>query len=49
MHPAAGKGEWDQTHRERIERHKTDDPAAIYQATEADRVADAEKLGAVMA
>lgn len=49
MHPAAGKGEWDRTHRERLERHAADDPAAIYVEHEPQRERDAERLRAVMA
>lgn len=44
MHPSAGKGELDQTHLERLERHQRDDVAALYAALAHERVADAAKL-----
>lgn len=48
MHPVAGKGEWDLTHRERLERHQRDDPGALYERLETERQGDAEKLQAAM-
>lgn len=49
MHPNAGKGEWDLTHRERLARHSQDDVDALYRSLDAARAADAAKLQAVMA
>ena len=48
LHPDAGKGEWDRTHLERLERHKRDNPGSLYRDLEGHRAADAEKLLAVM-
>jgi hypothetical protein len=44
MHPVAGKGEWDQTHRERLERHRRDDVEKIYRDLAPRRAEDVEKL-----
>lgn len=49
MHPAAGKGEWDLTHRERLARHERDDPGALYASMVDGRAADVAKLKAVIA
>ena len=48
MHPVAGKGEWDVTHQERIERHRADDCDEIWRRTAPQRVIDIEKLRAVI-
>jgi hypothetical protein len=48
MHPVAGKAEWDNTYRERMNRHGRDNCDAIYQVKHDERVADAEKLGKVI-
>lgn len=48
MHPVAGKGEWDQTHRERVARHQRDDVASIYRRRAPERAADVVKLQAVI-
>jgi hypothetical protein len=48
LHPAAGKGEWDATHKERLERHQADRVDDLYASTAAEREADAQKLMAVM-
>lgn len=48
MHPVAGKGELDQTHRERLERHQRDDPGALYERLAGERAGDVEKLRAVI-
>lgn len=44
MHPAFGKAEVDETHRDRLERHKKDNVDAIYMAKHEERVNDAKKL-----
>lgn len=44
MHPAAGKGELDQTHRERLERHERDGVAALYDRLAPERRRDVEAL-----
>lgn len=49
MHPDAGKAELDRTHRERLERHKRDDPGRLYASLANDREMDAVKLAQVMA
>lgn len=48
MHPAVGKGELDQTHRDRLQRHHQDDVDGLYRSTHHLRVADADKLRAVI-
>lgn len=49
LHPNAGKGEWDQTHRERLERHGRDNVDSLYASLANARAEDAAKLTAVMA
>lgn len=49
MHPAVGKGEWDLTHRERLERHGRDGVDALYARLAPERAADAAKLRAAIA
>lgn len=44
MHPAFGKGEWDQTHKERIERHWAEDVDKIWNNTQHLREGDIERL-----
>lgn len=46
LHPVAGKGEWDKTHKERLERHKKDNVEKLYKDLESLRVADTVKLRA---
>lgn len=48
LHPDFGKGELDATHRERIERGARDRVGEMYARLHSERVADAEKLRAVM-
>jgi hypothetical protein len=48
MHPAVGKAELDQTHRERLARHAADDCDQIWRDTAHLRDADVAKLRAVM-
>lgn len=48
LHPTANKHEWDQTHRERLERHEKDDCNNIYWSKADERQKDAEKLKYVM-
>lgn len=50
LHPSHGKGEWDQTHQERIARHEADDMDAVYRHPDkvAQRIADAAKLRGAM-
>jgi glycosyltransferase involved in cell wall biosynthesis len=48
MHPAAGKGEWDRTHQERLVRHRRDNVDALYAGTANLRHRDAERLRAVL-
>lgn len=48
MHPAFGKGEWDLTHRERIERHHADDVDRIWRESAPGRFRDATLLKAVI-
>lgn len=48
MHPAIGKGEWDITHQERLERHRRDNVDAIYADLAHERDDWAAKLRAVM-
>jgi glycosyltransferase involved in cell wall biosynthesis len=44
MHPVVGKGDLDQTHRERLARHQRDRPERIYRRLASERAADAAKL-----
>lgn len=44
MHPINGKGEWDQTHLERLERHQTDNVTELYIGKSLERHQDADKL-----
>lgn len=48
LHPGFGKAPLDQTHRERLERHKADNVEKIWENTLPQRLADIEKLRAVM-
>lgn len=49
MHPVAGKGEWDQTHQERLLRHQRDNVDQLYRSLHAERISDVEKLKAAIA
>lgn len=49
MHPAAGKGELDTTHQERLARHTRDNVAQLYAEKQAERYADVKKLQAFIA
>jgi hypothetical protein len=44
LHPMAGKAEWDQTHKERLERGKQDNVEAIYRDLAPQRAEDVRKL-----
>jgi hypothetical protein len=48
MHPVAGKGELDQTHRERLERHRREDCDRTWRETAHLRRADVAKLRAAI-
>lgn len=48
MHPVAGKGDWDLTHQERMNRHHAEQVDNLYRTTGEKRVEDAAKLRAVM-
>jgi len=48
MHPVIGKGEWDQTHRERVARHRRDGVDRTYRRHAPTRLVDAGKLRAVI-
>lgn len=48
MHPAFGKGEWDQTHQERLARGREDGVDKLYRETAHLRYRDAKALEAVM-
>jgi glycosyltransferase involved in cell wall biosynthesis len=48
MHPVIGKGTWDQTHQERLERHQRDDVATIYRMRKTERDGDVAKLRTVI-
>lgn len=48
MHPDLNKAELDQTHKDRIKRHKKDNVAQIYKDRHEDRLSDANKLRGVM-
>lgn len=49
LHPSAGKAELDQTHRERLERHRRDDVDDLYRRLEPRRAEDVAKLRAAIA
>lgn len=44
MHPICGKGEWDRTHEERLERGRLDNVSQLYESLLDERIRDAEKL-----
>jgi hypothetical protein len=44
LHPIAGKGEWDQTHKDRLERHKRDDVTKKYEDLLPERISDIRKV-----
>lgn len=44
MHPAAGKGEWDQTHQDRLKRHRQDNVDQLYLDLADKRAQDVRKL-----
>jgi|TARA_Y100000296_G_C5019096_1_gene178945 hypothetical protein len=44
MHPAVGKGKWDSTHKERLQRLHEDDNKGIYKSKEDERITDSNKL-----
>lgn len=44
MHPVVGKGPLDQTHRERMERHRQDDVDGLYRRLAPERATDVAKL-----
>lgn len=46
MHPVAGKGTWDQTHQERLKRHRQDNVEQIYRDRAPERADDINKLQA---
>jgi Glycosyl transferase family 2 len=48
LHPSVGKGSWDRTHLERLERARRDNVAALYRSLAARREQDAARLRAVM-
>lgn len=48
MHPDLNKAIYDKTHLERIERHKRDNVAQLYESKGNERLADADKLRGVM-
>jgi hypothetical protein len=48
MHPAVGKGEWDQTHRDRLLRHSQDGVDQLYRDLAPQRAEDADKLRAAI-
>lgn len=48
LHPAVGKAEWDENHRQRLERHARDNVKALWESLEVRREKDAEKLRAVL-
>jgi hypothetical protein len=48
MHPAFGKGEWDETHRERMLRASTAGLPEVWDETEHERVAEAARLLAAL-
>ena len=44
MHPGIGKGEWDSTHKERLQRLQEDDNKGTYKSKEDERITDSNKL-----
>lgn len=48
LHPVAGKHTWDQTHRERLERHRNDNVDELYGQLANKRLEDADKLRSAM-
>jgi hypothetical protein len=44
MHPIVGKAEWDQTYKDRLERHQRDEVDKLYKELEPQRREDASKL-----
>lgn len=48
MHPAAGKGTWDRTHRERLARHKAEGVDQLYKDLVPKRREDVKKLRAAI-
>lgn len=48
LHPAFGKADWDQTHLERLERHRRDDVDSLYRRLAPERDRDASLLRKVM-
>jgi hypothetical protein len=48
LHPAVGKGAMDQTHYDRLTRHRTDNVDQLYASLAGERAADADKLRAAM-
>lgn len=48
LHPSYGKGDWDRTHAERLERAKLADLPTLWDSTEWERAAEAERLKAAM-
>jgi hypothetical protein len=48
MHPVIGKGVWDQTHQERLERHQRDNVGQLYNDLRAQRLDDVAKLTSVI-
>lgn len=48
MHPVTGKGDWDETHRERLARHQRDGLDRRYRELASERAADAAKLRAAI-
>lgn len=46
LHPLAGKGQWDKTHQERLERHKRDNVEKLYKDLEPQRLTDTQKVAA---
>lgn len=49
LHPAFDKAEWDQTHQDRVERHKSDNVEQLWESTAPLRWEDARKLRAAIA
>lgn len=47
-HPAFGKAEWDQTHQDRVERHKAEGVDQIWESLAHERAEDVAKLRKVM-
>ena len=48
MHPVAGKGSWDQTHEERLARHRRDRVDDLYRRLAPERAADVARLRRVI-